>query len=299
MSDFMDNLVEAYTVEDTLVAIPREFQVETLAANAELVGENPGWTLSELLTLAKENRGVDLFERLTKSQVLSALMTFNEAQFIDWETGRCSFDSGEFRDLLELVNEADGEIKVSEIQTSIFSKLQNEQVILAQLRVNGFDALQPYNAAFGGKMTCIGYPAMDGWVCVGKAINTFAISSRSKKQSGAWAFLEQYLQYGKYANTFASLKQNLETQALEYRNDSGHTRVEYPDGWQYEYHAATEEEIAQVYDVLENARFDTVSAEVLNIITEEAESFFLGQKPVDVVSQIIQNRVQNYMEENR
>ena len=140
---------------------------------------------------------------------------------------------------------------------------------------------------------------MDGWGCVGKAINTFAISSRSKNQSGAWAFLEQYLQYGKYANTFASLKQNLEAQALEYRNDSGHTRVEYPDGWQYEYHAATEEEIAQVYDVLENARFDTVSAEVLTIITEEAESFFLGQKPVDVVAQIIQNRVQNYMEENR
>ena len=41
------------------------------------------------------------------------------------------------------------------------------------------------------------------------------------------------------------------------------------------------------------------SQELINIITEEAAPYFAGQKNVNEVADIIQNRVQIYVNENR
>ena len=43
----------------------------------------------------------------------------------------------------------------------------------------------------------------------------------------------------------------------------------------------------------------TGNDEITNIITEEAEAFFKGQKSVSDVANVIQSRVQVYVNENR
>ena len=71
------------------------------------------------------------------------------------------------------------------------------------------------------------------------------------------------------------------------------------DGWSYKYHTTTKEEMDRLYTLIENIDFSTTNLDVINIICEEIGSYYSGQKPLDVVIEIIENRVENYMAENR
>ena len=56
-----------------------------------------------------------------------------------------------------------------------------------------------------------------------------------------------------------------------------------------------------IMDMLENAAprsYELYSQVLFEIIYEEAESYFDGDKPVEEVMRLIQNRVQLYLSEN-
>ncbi len=75
----------------------------------------------------------------------------------------------------------------------------------------------------------------------------------------------------------------------------------YSDGWSYDFHAVTGEEIDAILNLIPEATpyFNVENSEVLNIINEEAASYYSGQKEVEDVTDIIQNRIQIYVNENR
>ena len=77
--------------------------------------------------------------------------------------------------------------------------------------------------------------------------------------------------------------------------------VQYGDGWSYTYHTPTRQEAELILSLLKDARpvFADSGNEIRNIIVQEAEAFFQGQKSVEEVSKIIQNRVKLYVDENR
>lgn len=75
----------------------------------------------------------------------------------------------------------------------------------------------------------------------------------------------------------------------------------YDDGWTIEFHAVTQEEIDIVLELVKDARpfFSADEDPVLRIIGEEAAAFYCGQKSVEDAADIIQNRVQLYVNEIR
>lgn len=66
-------------------------------------------------------------------------------------------------------------------------------------------------------------------------------------------------------------------------------------------YAAKQEDIDQVRGLIASAkkRQNNVDEELINIISEETEPFFKGQKSASDVSNVIQNRIQVYVNENR
>ena len=68
-----------------------------------------------------------------------------------------------------------------------------------------------------------------------------------------------------------------------------------------EIYAATSEEVDAIRALLETADRATgnVDDQLVNIITEETEPFFKGQKSAEDTSAVIQNRIQIYVNENR
>ena len=72
------------------------------------------------------------------------------------------------------------------------------------------------------------------------------------------------------------------------------------DDFEMEIMAATQEEVDAVKALIDSAEkiSGSVDEQLVNIITEESEPFFKGQKSAEDVAKIIQNRIQTYVNEN-
>ena len=74
---------------------------------------------------------------------------------------------------------------------------------------------------------------------------------------------------------------------------------DYTSGKQVKKKPMTQEEAKEFYDyVLSIDTMYEVETDIQNIISEEASAFFSGQKTAEEVAEIIQNRVNVYINEN-
>ena len=66
----------------------------------------------------------------------------------------------------------------------------------------------------------------------------------------------------------------------------------------FEYHAATEEQVQQMLDLIDSASLPARgNSTITSIVTEEAEAYFAGDRSVDEAAQLIQSRVSLYLSE--
>ncbi|MDE7268877.1 MAG: hypothetical protein K2N81_00205, partial [Acetatifactor sp.] len=68
----------------------------------------------------------------------------------------------------------------------------------------------------------------------------------------------------------------------------------------YEFHPLTRDEVDVVLDLLKEATpaFSVENDDIVKIINEEAPAYYSGQKRVEDVVSLIQNRIQLYVNEN-
>lgn len=318
--DFLEPVLNGFTYEGVLAGIPKTFNIQTVAGSSKDLGTEMGWSLEEIIAYSDAHPDASLFDYTSKSNVMYYCMRYNEGAFVDWSTGKCNFNSPEFISLLEFVNRFPEEADYNN-DVSAPNRIQRGEVLLDTVYLDGFNEVQMYNEIFGGQAVFIGYPTTDGSVgCALNASNVYAIAAKSKMKDGAWAFLESYLAQentDRWSWGFPSNKEQLDKKiqeaikvetytwvdedGVEHEEvSSGGGSVSYEDGWTYEYHTTTQEEVDQVLALIEVAR-PTVSqnSNVMAIIAEEAEAFYKGQKSAAEVADVIQRRIQNYVDENR
>ena len=324
-SDFLENILNVYTVNGALVSIPTFFNMQTVIGSTEKVGTESGWTLDEMIAFANQYPEAEIFNQVSKLEILRAVLMFNQDAFINWETGECNFDSDTFKNILDFVNRFPDEVTWEEGMDSEPTRIQKGEVLLSQAYLYDFDQIQMYSEIFGGDYNCIGFPTVDG--TGGHALSTgdaYAISSKSSRKDGAWAFLESILTEEsdeRFRSGFPTRKAALDAMAAEavevdYVMDengqvmkdengeplvSGTSSIGYEDGWEYTYHTPTQEEIDKTLALMEHAKPVAVNGNdmIMSIINEEAEPFFKGQKSVDDVVKVIQNRINNYVNETK
>ncbi len=329
--NFLANILEAYTLNGALISIPYSFQMQTLVGKGSEVGKEMGWTVDEMIAYADAHPDAQLFDNVSKSQIMMYLMAYNADSFIDWSTGECNFDTDEFKSILNFVNRFPDEINWDREDLSTPNKIQRGYVLLYESNLYDFNEVQVCNEIFQGDASYIGYPTMDGSAgCMFAANQAYAITSKSKHKDGAWEFVEEFLTReenpdgrGRYSSFgFPTLKSKLNAMAekavqVEYYTDEngepildengepivmgGGSSFSYGDGWTYEYRIPTQEEVDLTMSLMEVAKPVTYSQgdEVLNIINEEAAAFYKGQKSVDEVASVIQSRIKIYVGENK
>ena len=316
-SDLVESALNAYTYQGVLVSIPNNINISTLVGSGKDLEGKQGWTVEEMIAYADAHPDAELFDTETKSAMMQYLMIYNESSFIDWSTGECKFDTDEFKNLLIFVNRFPDEYDWSADRASTPTRIQNGEVLLDTVGIYDFDAVQVPIEEFEGQANFIGFPTVDGQS--GHALVTsqaYAVTSKSKNKDGAWAFIESILTQednGRYWNGFPVVKSKLDAMIAEatkvdyYENENGEmvaweggSSVGYQDGWSYTYHTTTQEEVDIVMGLIEASRPVSLDygSEILNIISEEAEPFYKGQKSVDEVAAIIQSRIKIYVGEN-
>jgi len=317
-ADFLENILEAYTYSDSLVCIPAHIMVSTLAGDGAELGGKKGWTVAEMIQYADAHPDAELFDGLSKSTMMMYLMMFNEDAFIDWTNGKCNFESDQFKSLLEFVNRFPEDIDYDSDRPSTPNLIQRGEVLLDTVGMSDFEAVQIPIEEFKGNAAFIGFPTVDG--STGHALNAnelYAISAKSGHKEGAWAFIESYLtreENGRYWYGFPTIQRKLdamiadatkvETYIDENGNEavsSGTSSISYQDGWRYTYHTTTQEEVDIVLALLKEAKPVSYNygSEIINIINEEAEPYYKGQKSIDEVVKVIQSRIDIYVNQNQ
>lgn len=321
--DFVESVVNAYTFDGKLVCVPSSFSMSTLVGKTADVGTEMGWTMEEMIAYAQEHPEAEIFDNASKTTMMYYFLSFNQDQFIDWTTGECKFESEEFKNLLNFISEFPDEIDWEEDDRSTPTKLQAGEVLLELADIYQLNSIQQYDAMFNEPVTFIGYPNANGDSgCYLTGSQMYAIASKSQNKDGAWAFIEAFLAEGTdmFSFGFPSKKADLEAMVaeetkVEYLTDENGNQILDEEGnpiilnsgggfgygdWEYTYHVVTQEEADRALELINVAQpAFAANQEILTIVQEEAEAFFQGQKSVDDVAGIIQNRVKVYVNENR
>lgn len=319
--DFVESVLNAYNYDGVQVSVPNSFRIMTLMGKASNVGTEPGWTMDEVIALARKNPDSQLFQYMTKEQALQICIQYNNDSFIDYETGTCKFNSEEFIKVLEFANEFPDEYNYDD-DRSFPAMIQSGEVLLADLYLYDVTEYQMHRLMFEAEATAIGYPTSDGTPGVFiSGQDMCGISASSDCKDGAWAFVESTLAKtgdNSHIWMFPSRKDLLEelfAEAMEpnYQRDAdgnimydeNGNALQYPkttwgyDDWEAEIYAATQEEVDEIKAMIAAARpMNGADQTVYNIIMEEAGPYFKGQKSAQDVANIIQSRVDMYISEN-
>ncbi|MCM1541628.1 MAG: extracellular solute-binding protein [Blautia sp.] len=322
--DYLENVLECYRYQGQLVGIPCEIVLRTIVGKVSDLGQEPGWTLEEMTAYAAAHPDQRLFNGALREDILYDCLAFNLDGFIDRETGQCRFDSEDFRELLAFAAAFPAEYDLSGDGRTTQKMIQDGDVLLYETTIDDFYGIQEYPVMFGEPVAYIGYPAADGIGCIAECSGALALSAQSKEQEAAWEFVEFYLENSgdnRWRAGFSTRKIFLEQQMKEavtvsyYLDEEGNPLLD-ADGnpvpqslggvrWSFEedeitFRTATEEEVDCVRELIESARPVPASDDrIMDMIREEAEPFFQGQKSAAEVSDIIQSRVQIYLDERQ
>lgn len=322
--DLMESVLDAYTFNDMLVCIPTGFTISTIMGRTSQLGDRTSWTIKDIMEFAAKYPDAKLFNYSNKASILSTCLQYSSDAFIDYNTGKCNFDSQEFMDILEFANTFEAETDWDREGESFPKQISDGKILLNDVSIYEMTELQMYSLMFNEPVTFIGYPTVDG--STGNRINgdnCYAITTKSSNPDGAWAFIESMLQYEEVSewgapNSFPIRKDMLEetfANAMKENgsydengnimlDDNGEPMI-WPkttwgyDDWEAEIYAATPEQVQVVRDLIDSSVAATNNDETIaTIIQEEAQAYFEGQKSAQDVASVIQSRVQTYVSEN-
>ncbi len=318
--DFLPNVMKAFEVDGKLYTMPSRFYVNTVLAKVSKVGDRRSITLDEVMEIAKElPEDAQLYEYATKSSILMTNIMMNMDEYVNWSTGECRFGSDDFIKALEFANQFDTEYKYDAEGLSRPKKIQQDLLLMSETSISSMQEYILHEAMFGEPMAFIGYPTTkDNGSFISHDGSIMAINAKSNYKDGAWKFIRQQLTKDAQENNssrggfgFPVMKSALDKQfeedmKEEYYEDADGNKVRSEkttwgyDNFSVRIFAAKDYEVEAVRSLIEST--DTMyqyDEKMMEIITEEANAFFEGQKSAKEVADIIQNRIQVYVNENR
>lgn len=267
------------------------FYLNTMYMKTELAEE-----VSSLETLLMELEGSEdtiIFSERGQyypKQVLYYFLRMSEDMYgmLDWENGTCDFSGELWQRMLETAKR----YGMSERMTG-YEGIATEVIggTFQDFARNDLQARQQ-------GMTALGYPTKETMVNQVYEF-TLCMNAASEHKEGVWEFFayvmgakgQQIL--SKYY--FSVLRSEFEE---DYRAELANPSI--IDVVNHEGIYTTEEQVAQIRVLLENAMQDPIRTEyVWSIISEEVGHYFSGEKTAEQVTEIIENRVNMYMAENR
>lgn len=323
-----DNILRALSAGGRVYRTASGFSVMTVLGAASIVGDTPGWTLDEYkAALATMPEGCDPFDQYTsRDSILYNCLSMEVGRLVDWDTGKCYFDTPLFTDLLKFAAEFPEKIDWDDDPYTPDNDAPNRiaagRQMLMELWISDFDSYQFYKAIFGGDATFIGFPTSEG---VGNALSFndegYAISAKCPDKEAAWQFVRtmftedfQSEQWYLPTNRAAFMKKLEAAMTPEYvKDEKGNyvldengEKIEVSHGswgwgsFEVEMKSLTEEEGAELLKLVElTDRVQVYDYEMMQRIIAEAEAFFTGQKSAEDVGKLLQSKMTIYVNEQR
>ncbi|HKM04462.1 MAG TPA: extracellular solute-binding protein [Lachnospiraceae bacterium] len=317
--DYLENIFDAYSTNGKLYQLATSFSAFTVVGKTADVGKETGWTLDDLnVLMASKPEGVEVFSDTVRSTILNNCIQMTNKQYINWETGECSFNSKSFTDLLEFIKQFPEEYDYSRYDDPNYynnyqTMYRDGRALLSMINLSQFnDYNYTKQGSFGEDITMIGYPTANKDGSAIMANMRMAMSAKSKNKDGIWEYMRNFM-LDEYQDSitygFPISKSSLDALAQKAKEkpfylDENGKKVEYEDSYwindlQIPITPSSDEDIKTVMNFLSSLdQVYVYDEDLTNIIVEEAASYFSGQKSAADVAAIIQSRVQIYISEN-
>lgn len=312
----MENILAAGEYNGKLLSLSSAFTVSTYAAK-EKYCDIENWTFSDLKeTYEKLPDGMELMAGANKTEVFSMLVSTSQ-DFIDYTTAKCSFDTPEFKEILEFCNQFPKDTEAFDWENASQEEMQqywadretacaNDKALISMTYFSQFrNYAATEQANFGGdKITLVGYPSENGNGAKINVNDTAAILESSKNKAACWEFVKQYMSNEELTSyNFSALKSEFEKQADEAMNkpyyvDENGEKHEYDDTYyiadkEVKIKPLTKEQKNYIVDYVKNAKSVSTwfSEDVNTIIYDELDAYFEGEKTADETAKNIQSKV--------
>ena len=304
---FLENVMDSFRVNGTLYYVAPAFCVDTLVAKQSKVGNRMGWNLEEFFTvMAGLPEGTEMVSESSRYTYLRDYIRVCGREYVDTDQGICYFQSDAFVEVLQFAQTLPEYAERFELEENSYdSRYIEDKALLQPVTIRYVpDLAQQINGCIGEDIAYVGYPSesREG-SCIRVCGMSFALSARSNKLEGAWEFVRTFLtedfqRDGLYGANGSSLPIRRDIFAERAQIAASQEGYCFINGDFFPVPPMTQEQIDMAVDFIKGLHNMSFEDEVImNIIYEEAESFFRGQKTAEDVVGLIQNRVQLYLDE--
>ena len=313
--------LKAAEVNGGLYAAFGSVRIDTLVGTASQVGDRTSWTFQELqdaFAAMPESATVFRFDT-SREEVAYHLLLLSMEDYVDWETGTCSFDSPGFRSMLEFIGQFPTSKEVDE-ETAAFADLRARLTEAEERSIKGLQMLDnratvtlkwlpTRNAEHGGQYAFVGYPVEDG--SVGSAFelagSCLAMSSACGNKEAAWEFLRMAYLDPKADSTGDN--DTIPICKFLYDKQKDRLMTEKQEVFPFVFAMPesvtvpplTEEEVRRFEDFFNSIdKIDiTWNRTLIKLVLETCGPYFSGDKSLDETVALVQNRVGLYISEQK
>lgn len=331
---FLPNMLSACELDGKLYELPTAIYIFGMIGEKSKIAEFGGLNMREFNEKVAALPADVQFVRdgdASRDQMLRMLCFINYADFIDRAAGTCDFDNDDFRAVLEFVKTVpekslwdDPNFNSDAYDWDAYNNMYKDGKAIAEISALtdffGFENLSYY---FGTLETdIVGLPSKDrnGFAFSATQLK-FLISAKSPFAEEGWKFVSRFfaddvqttLDYG-FPVTVSGLNaakqaalDKIATRDAESKDATGEivgyqvgedgvSIPIYDRGKRYE----TAADVEHIYDIVLGVKKQLGYDEnIYNVIMEEATAYFSGEKTVDEVVKLINNRVGIILTETR
>lgn len=309
--EILENVWSDGIAEGKRYAVPYSFSVNTLVTGADMTGGRKNWSRTELMQCVRSSAASSAVSCMDSAALFYTLGIYGgrNTSLIDWDRRESRLNGEEAKELLEFCKEY-GDDKTYE---DAGSRLAAGEVLAESASVGSFHLPVSWEAIFQGNTVYMGFPAEDQQSVNFLCSESIAVNQSCAYRGGAEAFL-RYLLSEEIQDQMAEEMRTTITGGFPVRREAfekvfasaGEQGVDSGsqglwasyNGFEYLEEPLPPESLEKVRQLLLSAEPETRNTdEILAIVLEETRGYFSGEKPAQETLDILQNRVQLYLDE--
>lgn len=302
--DLVDSVYQSLLFNNKLYMLPTNFLLETMITKRKWAGENDKYSVENFLEI------LDADSTMYELYISRDAMIQGYSSYAVNMTDNKNLNRDTLKKYLKLIKYMPESIIFEPNPQS----RKEGRVLLEQCIIDCVNTYMYKKSVWGEDYAFVNFSEMEGNGIMFIPMNCYGIIAASEQKEGAWQFIESFFseewQDSITPNyNFSVCKEKLASQFKEamvinhYFNEEGEEK-EAPiltydaAGDRIEVFAAREQDIKELEKAVNQAQLvkRNVSA-VENIIREEAEAYFCGDKTLDAVADAIENRLKSVFAE--
>jgi multiple sugar transport system substrate-binding protein len=290
-ADYFSNIWALLELDGALYELAPCFQVGCLMGPQSLLGDRIGWTVADCEAFM-DTLDTPLL-RTNRTDLMTYLVQFSMQNYLNLPGNTCNFLDGSFSELLDFAKS--------------FSDNNASNYLLYDGWIINLQDFYYTREALGEPVVCVGYPSADAGGPCAMAISSFGISAATQYTDACWAFLKLLLTEENQEAIWSDIglpvsRQLLEQQVTQLTLDgtnSDSMLVQWFGDGAKDMEPLTEAEATYFLNMIDDLQKSRLRYDdIMEIILEEAQSYFSTDQPVEQVAAAVQERVTLYLEEH-